>query len=336
MKAIVIKKPFEISIEDVEAPKINSDEVLIKVRAVGICGSEVHAYRGTHPFRVPPIISGHEFSGEVVKVGNEVKKFKLGDRVTVFPIISCGSCKYCATTQENLCENRIILGAPQWQGPFGEYVKAPHTVVYKIPDNITFEEGALIEPFAVGYHSVKRAGVKPGEIVAIFGAGAIGLCTLIAAKYLGAETLVFEPVEFKADVARKLGADKVVNPYSQDIRSVLNEMSIKEVDVAIDCAGVRESLLSAIEIVKKTGKIIVTALFDKEVEINPSTITLRELNIMGSQMYTRKDFEDAVSLSGDVRSYLDKLITHKMSFDHAQDAFQLMLNNKAIRIVLQP
>ncbi len=336
MKAIVIKKPYEISIEDVGVPEIGPGELLIKVKAVGICASEVHAFQGTHPFRIPPIISGHEFSGEVVKVGDNVHGFVEGDRVTAFPIIACGSCEYCISGKNNLCENRIVLGTSKWLGPFGEYVKAPQTVVYKIPDDITFDEGALIEPLAVGLHTFKRANIKQGQTIAIFGAGAIGLSTLIAAKYFGAKTLVFEPIEFKANIAKKLGADMTANPLTQETKKILSEISLKGVDAAIDCAGVKNSFLNAIEAVKKDGKVVVTALFKDKVEVDPLTIMLREISISGSQMYTSEEFKEAVSLSSKVKEKLDQLITHKMSFEEAEEAFNLMLKNKAIRVILYP
>jgi len=336
LKAIVIKKPYEISVEEVDAPEIGSNELLIKVKAVGICASEVHAFQGTHPFRIPPIISGHEFSGEVVKIGDNVHGFSEGDRVTAFPIIACGSCEYCLSGKNNLCENRVVLGTSKWTGPFGEYVKAPQTVVYKIPNNITYDEGALIEPLAVGLHTFKRAKVGKGQTIAIFGAGAIGLSTLIAAKYFGAKTFVFEPVEFKANLAKKLGADIVANPLLQDVKKILSDISIKYVDASIDCAGAKSSLLNAIDIVKKDGRVIVTALFKEKVTIDPATIMLKEVNILGSNMYTSEEFKQAVSLSSEVRDKLTQLITQKMKFEQANEAFKLMLENKAIRIILHP
>ncbi|MEM2180086.1 MAG: alcohol dehydrogenase catalytic domain-containing protein [Nitrososphaeria archaeon] len=336
MKAIVIKKPYEISIEDVNVPEISHNELLIKVKAVGICASEVHAFQGAHPFRIPPIISGHEFSGEVFKVGANVRGFSEGDRVTAFPIIACGSCEYCLSGKNNLCENRIVLGTSKWLGPFGEYIKAPETVVYKIPNDITYDEGALIEPLAVGFHTFKRANVKPDQTLAIFGAGAIGLSTLIIAKYFGTKTLVFEPVEFKANIAKKLGADIVANPILHDTKKILSEISIKGVDAAIDCAGAKSSLLNAIDMVKKDGRVVVTALFKEKIEIDPLAIMLKEINILGSNMYTSEEFKQTVSISSHVKDKLSQLITHKMNFEQANEAFKLMLENKAIRIILHP
>jgi L-iditol 2-dehydrogenase len=336
LKAIIIKKPFEISVEDISMPEIGQGELLIKVKAVGICASEVHAFQGTHPFRIPPIVSGHEFSGEVVKVGDSVSNFMVGDRVTVFPIITCGSCEYCLSGKNNLCDERKVLGTAQWPGPFGEYVKAPHTVVYKIPDDITFDEGALIEPLAVGLHTFRRANIEQGQAIAIFGSGAIGLSTLIIAKYFGAKVLVIEPIEFKANLAKRLGADIIINPLTHEIKKILSETFPKGVDAAVDCAGAKNSLLNAIEVVKKGGRVIVTALFKEKVEIDPLTVMLREINILGSQMYTSEEFKQAISLSCKVRDRLRQLITYKMNFEQAKEAFKLMLGNKAVRVILYP
>lgn len=337
MKAIIIQRPFEIKIGDVDQPRIGKKDILVKVKAVGICASEIHAYQGVHPWRVPPVISGHEFSGEVVGVGADVKGFIVGDRVTACPIISCGVCEYCLSGKSNLCENVKILGTPQWPGPFGEYVSIPYTVAHKLPDNVSFEEGALIEPFAVGVHTIRRTNLKSGQTALIIGAGAIGLCTLIAAKLLNIKTLVCEINDFKINVAKKLGADAVVNPLTQDLREALKSFGMpKGVDATIDCAGTKESILNAIDSVKKAGTVVITALFKSRAEIDPRIIMSRELNIIGSLMYTGDEFRQAVESCELVKNSLRQLITHRMKFENAEEAFKLMLENKAIRIILSP
>jgi L-iditol 2-dehydrogenase len=337
LKAIMIAKPHKIEVVDVERPIINDTEILVKVRAVGICASEVHAFEGTHPWRVPPVISGHEFSGSIVEVGKEVKGFSAGDSVTACPIATCDICEYCLAGRDNICDNIRILGTPKWPGPFAEYVRIPYSIAYRLPSSLTFEEGALIEPLTVGLHTVNRSSIKNGQFVAVLGAGAIGLCTLIIAKHLEIASIISDIVDFKLDKAKSLGADFIINPKSEELYKIVRDATKgKGVDVAIDCAGVSKSLTDSLSLVKKGGTVVVTALFKKSVEMDPGTITTRELDVRGAILYTKAEFKKAVSVSERVRTDLRQLITHRMHFEDAEEAFGLMQRGEAIRIMLSP
>jgi L-iditol 2-dehydrogenase len=336
LKAVIIKKPYMVSVEDVEVPHLGPNDVLVRVKAVGICASEIHAYRGEHPWRKPPVISGHEFSGVIVEKGEFVKGFEVGDRVTAYIIENCGKCEYCLSSLENLCINAKILGTPQWPGALAEYVRIPTSNIYRLPESLGFEEGALIEPLAVGLHSVRRAGIREGMYVVILGAGAIGLTTLICVKYYGAKVLVSEPIDFKRELARRLGASVVVNPFEEDLKRVVKELTPEGVDVVIDCAGTEGSIKDALEVVKKRGVVVITAMFREDTKVDLRKVMSKEVHIIGSLMYTKREFEEAISLSSKVGHYLRELITHRMNLEEAEKAFKLMIENKAVRIILYP
>ncbi|MHB1417626.1 MAG: zinc-dependent alcohol dehydrogenase, partial [Chloroflexota bacterium] len=182
MKAAVLTAHYHIEFADIPEPEPKANEVKIKVISAGICGSEVHAFKGTHPFRHPPAILGHELAGEVVAVGDEINGYKVGDRVTVEPQILCGVCDACRAGYPNLCDNKVVLGTQKWVGGYAEYIVAPEQTLYKIPDSVSYDEAVMIEPLAVGVHAVREAKLKVGQSAIILGGGTIGLATLVAAR----------------------------------------------------------------------------------------------------------------------------------------------------------
>jgi L-iditol 2-dehydrogenase len=325
MKACVLKKPFELVIDDVEQRQPADDEVLIGVKAAGICGSDLHAYRGTHPFRKPPIISGHEFSGRVEAVGRDVRKVRSGEPVTVEPWTHCGMCAYCSQGKTNLCLDKVAMGTSDWPGCFAEYVVAPENVVYKLPENVSYEIGALIEPLAASMHAVRRVGVESDETAVIFGAGAIGLGILICLCVTGiTRVVVTDVVDFNLDVAKKLGATAAVNVKQQSIREeVENITGGKGADIVFIAAGVGSLMQEAVEVAGKDGRISVPAIFDAPVEIDMFKVVFAERNLHGSWAYTRKDFEIIIDLLTLGKIDPLPLITHRFALDEAAKALQI-------------
>jgi len=296
MRAAVIDKPFSIELKEVELPFIKQDyEVKIKVIVTGICGSEIHAYHGTHPFRVPPVVSGHEFAGVVVEIGKEVKSVSVGDRVTVEPHYGCGVCKSCQAGHYNICKEKKVLGTQEWPGSFGEYIVVPEKTVVKLPDNVSFEQGALIEPIAVGVHAVRKAGVGLGDTVVILGAGPIGLGLLLAVKNSGATKIfVTDALDYNLDIAKKLGATNTINSIKEDaVNTILEETGGEGSDKAFLAVGIEPVLNDSFKIVKRGGTVVEVALFGKKPQIDISYIQNKEIKILGCNMYTRTDFEIA-------------------------------------------
>jgi len=296
MRAAVIDKPFSIGLQEVSPPEIkHANQVKIQVIVTGICGSEIHAYHGTHPFRVPPVISGHELAGVVVEIGSDVNSVIVGDRVTVEPHFGCGVCRSCLAGNYHICKEKSVLGTQEWIGSFGEFIVVPENTIVKLPDNLTYEQGALIEPLAVGVHAVRKAGVGRGDKVAILGAGPIGLGLMMAAKNSGATKIfITDALDYNLEIAKKLGASSPINTTFEDaVERILKETDGEGVDTVFIAVGIQSVLNDSFKIVKRGGKVSEVALFGKKPEIDISSIQNKEIQLIGSNMYVRDDFEIA-------------------------------------------
>ncbi|RLE79903.1 MAG: alcohol dehydrogenase, partial [Thermoprotei archaeon] len=241
MKAAVLKGPYDINVTDTERPEIGDDQVLIRVKRCGICGSDIHAYKGKHPDFIIPIIPGHEFSGVIEEVGSSVKRVKEGDRVVVEPLKVCGKCYYCRRGAYNKCTNLKVLGA-QVNGAFAEYIAVDERWVYRLPDNVSFEEGAMVEPLAVAVHAVKRAN-HIGNNVLVLGSGTIGLLLAQVLKIYGAsEVIVTDIKDWKLNLAKEFGAI-TVNPLKDDLKEAIDRVTGGiGVDSSFEAVGNEETL----------------------------------------------------------------------------------------------
>ena len=212
---------------DLPEPQITAPgQVKIRVHVTGICGSEIHAYNGVHAWRVPPLVSGHEFAGQVVEIGSDVTMCKVGDRVTAEPQYGCGHCSQCRSGRPNLCRDKKILGATYWSGSFGEYIVVPQETVVHLSDNVSYEEGALLEPVAVGLHAVRHNGVNENTRVVIIGTGTIGLGVYLSARLYGAkEIIMVDVVDFNLEKARELGAEHTINSAREDAEARILELT---------------------------------------------------------------------------------------------------------------
>jgi len=337
MKAVLLTAPFTLDIREMDKPEPRPNEVLIKVKATGVCGSDLHAYRGTHPFRKPPVVLGHELAGEAEQVGREVKMIRVGDRVTVEPWVRCGKCPYCFEGKYNLCVEKRGMGTTEWQGSFAEYVVAPEDVVYKLPEGVSYEEGALVEPLAVSVHTVRRARVRLGESVAVLGAGPIGLGILACLHEAGATKLIITDIEnFNLKLASRLEATVVVNAKEKSLQGVVDEVTDGVgLDIAVIAAGEKSLVNEASKIVKKGGRVVVPAIFDESPEVDMFKIVYSEQNIQGVWAYTRKDFNIAIDLLASGKVDLRPLITHRIPLDEAIKVFKILdkRTEKAVKIV---
>jgi len=327
MRAAVIDKPYSVVLEEVGIPELqHPNQVKIQVIVTGICGSEIHAYHGTHPFRIPPVISGHELAGVVVEIGQEVKMVSVGDRVTVEPHYGCGVCKSCQSGNYNICQQKKVLGTQEWIGSFGEFIVVPEKTIVKLPDNVTFEQGALIEPLAVGVHAVRKAGVGLGEKVAILGAGPIGLGLLLAAKSSGAtQVFITDAVEYNLEIASKLGATKPINTNHDDVVETILDLTDGEgVDTVFIAVGIQSVLNDSLKIVKRGGKVSEVALFGKKPEIDLSYIQNKEVKLMGSNMYVRQDFEIAAEAIANGLFDTSMLISKVVPIEEVKSAMKVV------------
>lgn len=333
MKAAVVVQAEKVEIKDMEVPETKNNEVLIKVKTVGVCGSDLHLFKDTHAFRTLPAVLGHEVAGEIVSVGKNVTRFKIGDRVTIEPHIGCGNCHFCENALINLCENKIVPGTPKWMGTFGEYFNAPEEMVYKINDDISYEIGTLIEPFAVGIHTIDRITVSEKDTIVILGSGTIGLLTLVAAREAGYKNIICTDTQpFNLEMARKQGAHLTLNPLEDNVeKKVLSFTNGKGADVAIVATDAKVIVDQATSVVKKRGEVGIVSMITKQIPVDTYQFVFKELTLFGAMTYETKDFKKAAQLVNDGLDLSD-FVTQRLPLSESQEAMQI-LNEKKEKVV---
>ena len=339
MKAAVWYGGKDIRIEDVPKPKIRNDEVLVKVKAAGICGSELHAYEGVSQRRTPPLVMGHEFAGEVTEIGKDVKDLKLGVRITVDPLKRCGVCTPCVRGQGNVCRNVKLFGL-HTDGAFAEYVAVPALNFYVLPDYVSYEEGAMTEPLSVALRAVNNTDVKLGDTVVVIGAGIIGLSILKAARTAGAGRLIVtDIVDYRLDFAKTLGADITINSMTQDSVSRIMELTNGVgADIVFEAVGLEATVQQGINMLAIGGKLTVVGMMSKTMTLNVLSIVSRELQIRGSYAYASDDFRRGFSYIVNRKIDVKSLITNVLPLEKIQEGFELMheKKGKTLKIMLKP
>lgn len=261
MRAAVMTKPFSIVFQDVPCPEPAAHEVLVKVKAAGICGSDVHFYDGSNPFGRYPQIFGHELSGVIEKTGTAVKERAPGERVAIEPAISCGSCYPCRKGRTNACVNIDMIGSVR-KGGFADFIAVPETHVHPIPDDMDFATGALCEPFAIGAQAIKRADVQDGETIVILGLGPIGLTILAQIKKrFQADVIAVDPVRKRLKLAESFGADAAIQPADVNAEEEILKLTNGEgAGIVIEAAGVPATIEQSILLAAAGGKIVIVGL----------------------------------------------------------------------------
>lgn len=324
MKAIKVVKPFEIEICEVEGPKIeNPDDIIIKVTAGGICGSDIGIFDGTNSLATYPRIIGHEFGGIVDEIGSNVREFQVGDKVAIDPVVSCGKCYACSIGRYNVCSTLEAMGVHR-DGGFREYVNVGKENVYKCDNNIDDSLLALIEPYTIGMQINSRGQITKGDKVLIIGSGAIGLCTLDVAKRNGAKVLIADIVPEKLEIAEKMGADKTVLINGGNLQDAIDKFTNKEgMPVIVDTVCSISSFEDSIEMASPAGRIVVIGLVDTPSKIAQADITKKELTIVGSRLNCNK-FKETIDAfeSGELSPEL--LRTHSFHFTEIKDALELI------------
>lgn len=294
MKSAVFYKKHDLKIEDIAKPLPKSDEVLIKVMACGICGTDVHIFNGDEGAAATPpqTVLGHEISGIIEAVGGDVSNFAPGDRVCVDPNKLCGDCSYCKNGIGHFCENMIGIGTTV-NGGFSQYCAVPQSQVYKIADSTTYEMAAMAEPVACCVHGIDMCDIKCGDTVAVIGGGMIGMIMLQLAKISGAGKLIMiEPVKEKRETAEKLGADICIDPINEDTCSVLKANGIERISAVIECVGKTSTMEQAIQIAGKKSVVMMFGLTSPsdEIKIKPFEIFKKEIVLKASFInpYTQK------------------------------------------------
>jgi L-iditol 2-dehydrogenase len=288
MKALVLQEYKKFACQELPAPQPAADEVLVAVKACGICGSDVHGMDGSSGRRRPPIVMGHEAAGIIAAAGADVTSWTAGDRVTFDSTIYCGECEFCRRGEINLCDNRRVLGVScedyRRDGAFAEFVAVPQRVLYRLPDGLSFEHAALVEPFAIALHAIRRAPVALNDTVVVVGAGMIGLALVQALRHTGCGRLISVDVaDDRLALAKKFGATNLVNSAREDAaRVILDLMRGRGVDVAFEAVGITATVDLAIRSLRKGGALALVGNVAPKIEFPLQLAVTRELSLHGS------------------------------------------------------
>lgn len=334
-KAAFMNGLDNIVIKEIDIPTVDKDSVLVKIEYVGICGSDVHYYHSgvCGPFKLDldqDFMLGHECAGRVVEVGSDVKSLKVGDKVALEPGITCGKCEFCKTGRYNLCPDVVFLATPPVQGCYEEYIAFPENMCFKLPDNVSTKEGALIEPLAVGFHSAAQGNVTVGDTVVILGAGCIGLVTLLACKARGAgKIIVTDLVDARLEKAKELGADYIINGKDADVLEKIAELTDgRGADKVIETAGSPHTIAQTAHLVSKGGSIVLVGLASvEEINYNFAQIMDKEAEIKSVFRY-RNIYPKAIQAVSSGFIDISGIVTHEYDLEHIQDAFCEVVNNK--------
>lgn len=325
MKQQVMTNPGEIMFRDVPVPEVKKNQVKIKMMNIGVCGSDIHVYHGKHPFTKYPVTQGHEVSGEVVEVGSLVSRIKVGQKVTVEPQVFCGKCYPCRHGKYNLCEELKVMGF-QTTGMASEYFVVDESKVTEIPDQMSYEHAAMIEPLAVAVHGVKQMGDVSGMKVAVIGAGPIGNLVAQTAKGMGAEKVLITDVsDLRLAIAEKCGIDSCVNTTKVDFGDAMVEaFGPDKADVIYDCAGNNITMGQAIKYARKGSVIVLVAVFAGMAEVDLAVANDHELDIKSTMMYRHEDYVDAIRLVNEKKVHLEPLVTKTFPFEKYLDAYKFI------------
>jgi L-iditol 2-dehydrogenase len=344
MKALVLNEYKRLDLEDVPRPKVAPDEVLIRVRSCGICGSDVHGYDGSSGRRIPPVIMGHEASGEIARTGSAVRGFRAGDRVTFDSMICCRKCVFCREGRPNLCEDRRVLGVScedyRRHGAFAEYVAVPEHIVFHVPDGVAFDEAAMVEPVSVAVHAVSRAAPSLGDSALVVGAGMIGLLTVQALRSAGCGLVI--SVDLAADrlhLAKQLGADKTIRSGDGvDVPTMVRRMTGGlGADLVMEAVGADATVAVSINSVRKGGRVTLIGNIAPTVSFGLQSVVTREIDVLGS-CASSNDYPACLQLMqrGDIR--VRPVLSTAVPLERGQEMFDRLYAREPglTKVILRP
>jgi len=325
MRAICIQEPGTIVPVERAVPNIErDDQVLVKVKCVGICGSDIHIFHGTNPFAVYPRVWGHEFTGEVVAVGEGVRDLSVGDHVSAEPFSSCGKCYACRHGRGNVCKELKVYGVHQ-DGGCQEYIVMERAKVHKVPDDMPAELAVLAEPVTIGFQACSRGRVEEGDFVLVMGAGTVGLTCLMAAKAKGATVMITDLYDQKLEFAKRFGADYVVNVKKTTIGKELEAIG-EEPNVILDAVGSKTSLEEAVDMVSSAGRVVELGFANIHSEISHVTLMKKEVDICGTRLQSGQ-FGAAIEYIDTHREDLQDFITQRFEIDDITEAFRFVTDH---------
>lgn len=325
----VMTAPGKIEFREIETPAPKAGEVLVRIMKIGVCGSDIHVWHGEHPFTSYPVTQGHEVSGEIAALGAGVEGFEIGQKVTIQPQVVCGKCYPCRHGKYNLCESLKVMGF-QTTGVASEYFAVAAEKVTLLPQEMSFDEGAMIEPLAVAVHAVRKFGNIKGMRVAVLGAGPIGILVAQAAKGMGAESVLITDVSaLRLEKARQCGVDYCVNTRETDFGAALvSAFGPDKADVIYDCAGNDVTMGQAIRDARKGSTIILVAVFAGMAKVDLAVLNDHELDLNTTMMYRNEDYIEAIALVRAGKVDLKPLISKHFAFRDYAEAYRYIDENR--------
>jgi L-iditol 2-dehydrogenase len=343
MKALLLRAYNQLEYTDVPEPEIKDDEVLIQIKACGICGSDVHGMDGSTGRRIPPLVMGHEASGVIVKVGEQVSAWQVGERVTFDSTIYCGECYYCQQEQINLCDNRRVLGVScdeyRQHGAFAEYVAVPQRILYRLPDAVSFIHGAMTEPISIAVHAISLATITPHSTVLVVGAGMIGLLLIQVLQARGCgRILTVDLNPYRLERALVLGANVALQPDRDDVVSEVRKLTAgRGADMAFEVVGIMPTIKTAVQAVKKGGAIVLVGNLAPAVEIPLQVVVNRQLTLAGSTA-SCGEYPECLDMIADGRINLDAIISAIAPLNEGAAWFARLYEGKEnlLKVILEP
>lgn len=343
MRALLLSGYKTLSVVEMPTPEIGDDDVLVRVRACGICGSDIHGYDGSTGRRIPPLVMGHEAAGVIERVGRGVQGFAAGERVSFDSTVSCGTCHFCRRGQINLCDNRTVLGVScgdyRRHGAFAEYVAVPSRILYKLPDSLPFERAALIESVSIAVHAVSRHVPKPDDTVVVVGSGMIGLLVIQVLKDKGAKNIVAVDVDpRKLALAQRMGATRTLNPKEHDVQAAVRDVTGgRGADVSFEVVGHGDTVLSAIRSLRKGGTIVLVGNLSPTVELPLQDVVSREISVLGS-CASSGEIPECIDLLARGVVDVDPIISLKASLDEGPELFARLYggDKNLMKVIIQP
>lgn len=340
MRQAVLKTPGVIEFKDIPMPNnLKPNEILLRIQKIGVCGSDIHVFHGKHPFVTKyPVIQGHEYSGQVVKVGDAVKAVKPGMKATARPQIVCGKCAPCLRGQYNVCQNLTVQGFVA-NGSAQDYFVVTDDRIVAVPENVTYEQAALIEPAAVGAHSTLRAGDLTGKNVVVAGAGTIGNLIAQFAIARGAKKVLITTAksDFRLGIAKECGVSETANLSHESFKDAVKRVFGDEgFQVGFEAAGAQGAVTDLIGVIENGGTVIIVGVFEENPVVNMGFLGEHELNVLGSMMYRHEDYEEAVRFIAENRIQTMPLITSRFNFDQYLDAYHFIekQGDKSLKVMI--
>jgi len=338
MKQAIMTDPGQIKFVEIEQPQPSDVEVLLQVKRIGVCGSDIHVFHGLHPYTSYPVVQGHEVGAVITGIGADVSGFTPGDKVVFMPQVTCGVCYPCQHGMYHICDNLKVMGF-QTGGAAQEYFAIKAEKVLKLPESMSLDEAALIEPIAVAVHALSRAGSVEGLNVIVLGAGTIGNLVAQVARAIGAKGVMITDInDYKLEKARFCGFEYVINPQNVDLgQTILNTFGPDKADLIFECVGVQDTITQAVVNARKGSKIVVVGVFGEKPQVDLGLVQDRELNLIGTLMYQKKDYIQAIELVEANKLSLAQIITHRFPFEDYLEAYKLIdtLSGNYMKVMIE-